>query len=61
MKIISLTDMKKPFLTNKSKAARLKWAEEHINFDWSKVIFSDEMSVWKDRYNNKCWYRKTES
>jgi len=47
---------KKPILTEKHKKERLAWAKEHIDYDWSKVIFSDEMSIWKDRYADKCWY-----
>ena len=36
---------KKPFLSDKHKAARLKWAKEHQNWtldDWSHVIWTDE-------------------
>jgi transposase len=49
---------KKSFLTEKHKLIRLNWAKEHIDFDWTKVIFSDEMSIWKDRCTDKCWYIK---
>ncbi|CAK9805032.1 hypothetical protein ANTQUA_LOCUS4341, partial [Anthophora quadrimaculata] len=34
--------IKKPLLTEKHAKARLAWAKENINRDWSKVIFSDE-------------------
>jgi transposase len=49
---------KKPLLTKKHKDARVKWATNHKNYNWSTVIFSDEMSIWKDRYSDKCWYIK---
>jgi transposase len=49
---------KKPLLSEKHKMGRLAWAKDHIDYDWSQVIFSDEMSIWKDRYSNKCWYIK---
>jgi transposase len=49
---------KKPYLSDKHKLIRLNWAKSHTDYDWSKVIFSDEMSIWKDRDSNKCWYLK---
>ena len=36
---------RKPFLSSKHKAARLKWAKEHLRWtldDWSHVIWTDE-------------------
>jgi transposase len=36
---------KKPFLSEKNRIARLKWAREHLNWtfdDWKKVLWSDE-------------------
>lgn len=49
---------KKPLLTKKHILSRLKWANKYNNYNWSSVIFSDEMSIWKDRYTDKCWYIK---
>lgn len=49
---------RKPALTEAQKEARLNWALKHENEDWSKVIFSDEASFWKDKFNSKCWYEK---
>ena len=48
----------KPLLTNKHKYDRLSWAKKNLNTDWSTVIFSDEMSIWKNRDTGKCWYNK---
>jgi transposase len=39
---------KKPLITKKNKAIRLKWAKEHKSWtvnDWKKVIFSDETKI----------------
>lgn len=51
---------KKNYLTDANKAARLNFAREYLNFDWSTTIFTDEktfkssqhgrMTLW--RYNN---------
>jgi transposase len=49
---------KKPLLLKKHIDKRLIWANNHTNYDWTRVIFSDEMSIWKDRDSNKCWYLK---
>lgn len=44
----------KPPLTEIHINARLKWAHDHINYDFSKVFFSDETSIWL-RFNEKRW------
>jgi IS30 family transposase len=39
---------KKPFLTDKHKADRLAWAQEHIGWDdeaWNKVWWTDECAI----------------
>jgi transposase len=39
---------KKPWLTEAHKAARLKWAKEHINWSdrqWTRVLWTDEASI----------------
>eukprot|EP00795_Rhopilema_esculentum_P008069 gene8069-13984_t len=33
---------KKPLLSEKARAKRLDWGRQHRDYDWSKVIFSDE-------------------
>lgn len=57
-KIVYGNYAKKPSLTANQKTMRLCWAKEHKDYDWSTVIFSDEMSIWKDRCTDKCWYVK---
>ena len=47
---------KKPLLTEKQKLTRLLWAKEHLNLNWSYVIFSDEMSIWMNKHMGKYWY-----
>lgn len=32
----------KPFLNTKNMKKRFEWAKEKLDFDWSKVVFSDE-------------------
>jgi len=34
-----------PYLTNPDRKQRLKFAKEHKDNDWSKVIFTDEMCI----------------
>jgi len=36
---------RRPYLTNLDRKRRLKFAKEHKDDDWSKVIFTDEMPV----------------
>lgn len=48
---------KKPFLTEANKEERLGFALEHINTDWSKVIFSDGKTFQSDRHQKTHLYR----
>ncbi|CAD6197481.1 unnamed protein product [Caenorhabditis auriculariae] len=37
--------VKKPLISEKNRAARVKWAKEHLNWtrrDWNKILWSDE-------------------
>jgi transposase len=46
--IYAFRPRRKPFLTNKHKRARLKWAKEYIKWtaeDWACVAFSDECTM----------------
>jgi len=36
---------KKPFLSEKSQAARRTWAAENVDQDWRRVIFTDECTI----------------
>lgn len=48
----------KPFLTEKHKEIRLKWAQKYLDYDWKNVIFSDETSIWLNTHSKKCWIEK---
>jgi transposase len=48
--------LKKPKLTELQKTKRLDWAKKHLNYDWSKVLFSDEATIYLDN-GGKCWYK----
>ncbi len=61
---------KKPFVSRRNRALRLRWAEEHVHWTtqrWEKVLWSDErpfllrwtgnVRVWKkagERYHRDC-------
>lgn len=47
--------LNKPRLTESQKLKRLEWAKKYINFNWSKVLFSDEATIYLDN-SGKCWY-----
>ena len=49
---------KKPFLSEEHKRKRLDWALRHAETDWSKIIFSDEMIVFKNKLTHSCWYKQ---
>lgn len=48
---------KKPFLTPAQKEQRLGFALEHLNTDWSRIIFSDEKTFQTDRHQKTHLYR----
>ena len=56
-KIIYGNVIKKPRLSEKHKIARIEWAMKNFGTDWSKIIFSDEMTIWLDKKSNKCLYK----
>jgi hypothetical protein len=47
--------MKKPLLKEDHCEKRLSWALNHINYDWSQVIFTDETTVFLNRVVTKAW------
>lgn len=53
--------VKKPKLTEAQKEARLGYALENLNRDWSNVIFSDEKTYQTDRYQKLHVYRPKNS
>ena len=50
--------LKRPYLTAEMNKKRVKRCLEHRNFDWSKVIFSDESSFQLYRITQKQWGKK---
>ena len=51
---------RKIMLTKNEKLNRLEWAIKYRNFNWERVIFSDETSVWNIQNNKKIWIKKGE-
>jgi transposase len=52
---------RKMMLSKKDRLNRLKWAEKYYYFNWKRVIFSDETSIWNIQYNRKTWTKKGEN
>lgn len=48
-------EVSKPLLSEKHRANRLKWAKKHKNFDWNRVIFTDESTFQLYQSNRKVW------
>jgi len=48
-------EIAKPLLSEKHRANRLKWAKIYQNFDWNKVIFTDESTFQLYHSNRKIW------
>jgi hypothetical protein len=46
-----------PLLTQKAKDTRLQWARDHLRYDWSMVVFSDETSLQMFRNTCLAWTR----
>ena len=42
---ISVLSRKVPLLTQKAKDIRLSWTCDHLNYNWKKVVFSDETTL----------------
>jgi transposase len=50
-----MAKLSKPLLTDAHKEKRLQWAKKYKNFDWSKVIFSDESTFRLNQSLFKVW------
>lgn len=50
-----MNQLSKPLLTDKHKKFRLQWAKNHKNFDWNRVIFSDESTFQLNQRGRKVW------
>jgi transposase len=49
---VSILPKRVPLLTQRHKDIRLQWAREHLDYDWQKVVFSDETSI--QMFRNTC-------
>ena len=52
---------KKVHLSEKHINQRLHFALSNIDRDWNKVIFSDEVTIFKDKYSHKFWFNSEEN
>jgi transposase len=50
-----LHELQKPLLTEKHRKKRLQWAKNHRDFDWNRVIFTDESTFQLYRSSRKVW------
>jgi transposase len=46
-----------PMLTRNHKEKRIEWAQNHMNDDWNRTVFSDETSFWLFSNTVQYWYR----
>ena len=46
-----------PMLTNEQKKRRVQWTLAHQNDDWSRTIFSDEISYQLFRNTIRRWFK----
>lgn len=50
-----MAKLSKPLLTDNHKIKRLQWAKNHKNFDWNRVVFSDESTFRLNQPGRKVW------
>ena len=48
-------EIPKPLLSEEHRSKRLQWAKRHRNFDWNRVIFTDESTFQLFQSNRKVW------
>ncbi|XP_047993531.1 uncharacterized protein LOC125231968 [Leguminivora glycinivorella] len=48
----------KPLLTERHKTARLQFAKDHLDYDWSNVIFTDEKSFRSSQHGRLHLWRR---
>ena len=48
-------------LTQKHKKNRVKWAKKHLNFNWKKVLFTDETAFQLFRNMIQHWHKNIRS
>ena len=53
-----LQPLKKPLLSDTHRENRLEWAKDNKKTDWSKVIFTDETTIFQFSKPKKVWRQK---
>ena len=53
-----LSPLKKPMLNDTQCNYRLSWAQQHQEFEWDKVIFTDESSFYTHTMVRRLWRRR---
>jgi transposase len=46
-----------PIITDAQKTVRVQWAQNHRQFDWSTVFFSDETMIQLSANLNRAWHK----
>jgi transposase len=54
---VAVLPRKVPLLTQKAKDIRLSWAQDHLQYDWKRVVFSDETTIQMFRNTTLAWSR----
>jgi len=54
----SVLPRKVPILTQQAKENRLNWSREHLNYNWNKVVFSDETTIQMFCNTIRAWSRE---
>ena len=49
---------KVPLLKQQAKINRLSWAQDHVRYNWKKVVFSDETTIQMFRNTMLAWSRE---
>jgi len=55
---VAILPRKVPLLTQQVKINRLLWARDHENYNWKKVVFSDETTLQMFRNTMLAWSRE---
>ena len=56
--IVGRGPYRKPQLSKQDKLNRVDWVLKHQNYDFSKVVFSDECSIWMRECQGRMWLKK---
>lgn len=56
--VFKMRPKKVPYIDEKQKQNRLKWCEKYRNFDWSRVVFTDESYFRMYEYKHRMWAKE---